>query len=278
MVGFKKPAKLAKPKRNVIKVLSNVRQVVKIEHIPEPDAVWAWGKADCEFLPQKGLKICVWNIWKQSGGQQFLKEFQKVIDGSDLIMCQEALLAPNAFEIFAPSGFEAIHAATYRRLDGARDGVLTMSRVQSLMEGIRIISTTAEPFVKTTKAALITFYKTDNEIGKNSLAIVNIHSTLLRRPKTAGSEIRRILEFLENHNGPMIFAGDFNTFTPAYFQEMATALYELGFKHADIVDDPRIKLARLDQVFYKGILLKSVNVDVSYKHSDHFPIFCEFVL
>lgn len=268
--------KLSKPRRNVRKVLASVRQVVRIEHVAEHESIWIWGEAKQKELckgTRKSIKVCVWNIWKQSGGKEFVLEFEKLAVDVSLFLCQEALLNRDAIRLFVQDDFEAVHAATYRRLDGCRDGVATLSKAV-VANPMRVISFTTEPLLKTTKTALVTFYKIF-EHQDLKLAVVNFHSTLLRTPKTAVQEVNRIAEAFEDHPGPVLFAGDFNTFSRPHFREMSKALYNLGFEHAKIEADPRTSLGRLDQVFTRGLIVKSIHVDSTIRHSDHFPIVCE---
>ncbi|MCX6117494.1 MAG: hypothetical protein NT027_08135 [Proteobacteria bacterium] len=274
-----KKQKLSKPKRSVAKVIASVKQVVKIAHISDEEAIWRWGHAERPFLldnQNQIFRVGIWNVWKQSGGDQFEEEFTSFASRLDVVICQEALLTDMALRLFAQNGFEAIHAGTYRRLDGCRDGVLTMAKVAAIGNVHRVLSKTPEPLLKTTKAALVSFYPV--QAGGAPLAVVNLHATLIRSPKSAGNEVRRIIESIEFHEGPVIFAGDFNTFSERYLDEMSKALAAIGCHHVVIENDPRVKLARLDQVFIKNLDLKSVSIDVMTKHSDHFPIVCEFKL
>lgn len=265
--------KTSRPKRPLKTVFASVRQVIKIEHVADQDSVWVWGQAAKKKLPRE-LRFVVWNLWKGSGGVKFREEFKSLVENSDLALTQEALLTHEMIAHSAIDGYQAVHAATYRRVDGCRDGVMTVSSVELARAPERVISGTAEPFLKTTKASLLTYYRYgqhDHEV----LAVANLHSTLIRRPRTAGAEIRRVIERLEEHDGPVIFAGDFNTFSKAYLHEIANALSILNIQHVEIELDPRTRIGKLDQVFVRGIDIKRIAVDIAFKQSDHFPLICE---
>ena len=261
-----------KPKRNMRSVLQSMTQVLRVEHVADTEAIWSWGQASLSSMP-KVLRVGVWNLWKGAGGAAFANEFSHITETVDLLLAQEALLSHELIKLFAIAGFEVTHASTYRRLDGCRDGVMTLSRTPAI-SAERIISATPEPLFRTTKAALITHHPIGR--GNATLAVVNIHSTLIRRPKTAVEEMRRVMERLELHDGPVLFAGDFNTFNQRYLREMAGALALLGILHQPIPNDPRTRFARLDQIFTRGILTRNMRVDHHIKHSDHFPILAEF--
>lgn len=265
--------KTSRPKRPLKNVFASVRQVIKVQHVADQDAVWVWGSASKKKLP-KHLRFVVWNLWKGCGGIKFQQEFTALVELADIALTQEALLTHEMITCSAVPGYQAVHGATYRRVDGCRDGVMTLSRVEMAKTPERVISGTAEPFLKTTKASLLTYYPYGTE-DHEILAVANLHSTLMRRPRTAGIEIRRVIERLEEHSGPVIFAGDFNTFSRAYLREIVNALKILDIEHVEILLDPRTRTGKLDQVFVRGISIKQIAIDTSFKQSDHFPIICE---
>jgi endonuclease/exonuclease/phosphatase (EEP) superfamily protein YafD len=248
--------------------------VFNVQHISEQDSVWTWGTPSSKKLSPR-IRLLVWNIWKQSGGDVFAKEFDERTVKADLVVTQEALIDLESVGFFAMDGFETTHAATYRRKDGARDGVLTLSRAKAIKPPIRVISRTTEPILKTTKAALISEFEIEGHSSEH-LIVVNIHASLMRRPKTAGQEMHRIIEYIEHHDGPVLVAGDFNTVSHHYMREVEHALESLGIYRVTPEAEPRKQFAQLDQVFARGLRALSCYVDTTAKSSDHFPIICEF--
>ncbi|MCX6124906.1 MAG: hypothetical protein NTV34_09190 [Proteobacteria bacterium] len=268
--------KKLKPDRPLRKVLASVSQVVKVQHVSDRESIWRWGLAKENYLAEN-FTISIWNLWKQAGGHGFFKEFEFLCDSCDLFLAQEALISRSAIALFARPGCEAVHAATYRRRDGCRDGVMTIARTAARGDPIRIISATVEPLLKTTKAALLTYYRMISDVGP-MLAVVNLHSTLMRRPRTARLEMLRIIEHLENHEGPIIFGGDFNTFSKVYLREVERALLLLKIEHVYLPIDPRKNLAKLDQLFVRGLEVREIQVATNMIHSDHFPIVAKLSL
>lgn len=257
-----------KPKRPLLKVIDNMRQVRKIRHVDDANAVTKHGSADGKHTNQ--IRLAVWNLWKGSGGDKFASEFRAIAEQADFLVCQEALLTPQALELFRMDGFECVHAAAYIRADGHRDGVLTASRLKSQGDGQRILGKFPEPVFKTPKTALVTRHPI---IGTDkSIMIVNIHARLIRRIENAMDEILHVIEQLPEHDGPVIFAGDFNTFTPGYLRIITKVLKSHGLIHVPIPEDPRSTLGALDQVFVKNLHVTDIRVDTTIEGSDHFPI------
>jgi endonuclease/exonuclease/phosphatase (EEP) superfamily protein YafD len=195
---------------------------------------------------------------------------------SDLILTQEALLSKHALRMYCEPGFETIHAASYKRRDGLRDGVMTVARAPASGEPLRVICKYPEPIFKTPKAALIKWYPL---VGSDqTLLVINIHATLMRRKAAAVEEMEHILSHLPEHLGPIVLAGDFNTFTPGYLKAVAQVLQRIGLSYVPIPDDPRPKTQALDQLFCRGLEVTKVRVDTNFRNSDHFPILAELRL
>jgi hypothetical protein len=94
----------------------------------------------------------------------------------------------------------------------------------------------------------------------------------MRRPSTAVKEIQRVIQFIADHDGPLIYAGDFNTFSKTYINEVDRAMSSIGLKRVMIEGDPRSVTTALDQIYVRDIEVISAKVDTTFTHSDHFPI------
>lgn len=270
MLGRKKTKKTkSRPKRPVGKVIQTFRQALKISHIEEKEAIWQWGKPELSVLP-KVLDLAVWNVWKGSGGRPFLDEYHRLVKGRHLLLLQEVLLTLKALGNFAPNGFSASHGATYRRRDGLRDGVMTVAIAAPSEPVKRILCGTPEPFLKTTKATLIAKFGVEDL--NNQLCVVNTHAKLVRRPATAVAEIERVLREIKSHAGPMIFAGDFNTFSKTYIREVDRIMGSVGLERVILEADTRTATTALDQIYVRDIKVINAKVETTYIHSDHFPI------
>ncbi len=256
-------------KRPVRLVLESMKHVFNISHVPEKESIWQWGEANIGELPST-FDIGIWNIWKGLGGVEFVKEYQRMVKDRHLLLFQEALLSLKLLAQYAPDGYAAHHGATYRRRDGFREGVMTISAVAPDEVGKRILCLAPEPIFKTTKATLITKYKVKG--GSHALCVVNTHATLMRRPSTATKELGQVIDHIATHVGPIIYAGDFNTFSAAYISEADQALASIGLKRVLLEGDSRSPLASLDQLYVRGIDVIEAKIDTSYIQSDHFPI------
>lgn len=261
------------PKRSYRAVIESLKQVWRIERVGEEDGLWLLGAPESVEFADDRIRVSVWNMCKGVGGELFEHDYRSLCYRSDLILTQEALLSKRSIETFCEQGFQTIHAASYKRRDGLRDGVMTVSRVAS-HQGTpkRVICKYPEPLLKTPKAALI---QTFPMAGGKSLMVINIHATLIRLKAAAVEEMEHLLTHLPKHDGPILLAGDFNTFTPGYLRAVSLVLQRLGLKYVPIPDDPRPKTQALDQVFLKDLEVTRISIDTSIRNSDHFPIIME---
>jgi len=143
------------PKRSYRAVIDALKQVWKIDGIPDSDAVWKLGTPDMVSFDPQNIRVTVWNLCKGAGGILFEHDYRSLCYRSDLILTQEALLSKKSIRVFCERGFETIHAASYKRRDGLRDGVMTVSRVPAIGDVKRIVCKYPEPIFKTPKVALV---------------------------------------------------------------------------------------------------------------------------
>jgi len=262
---------MLKPRRPYGALIHSLSKVWRIKEVRDDEALIHAGHPSIPIFRSDCLRIAIWNLCKGSGGYQFEHDFRSICRRNDLILTQEALLSSRSIRLFEEAGFAMTHAASYERVDGLRDGVMTISRAPSLNSSVRrIICKYPEPIFNTPKVALIQKFPLD---GGSELLLVNIHATLVRSISGAIEEINHILSFLPEHAGPIVFAGDFNTFTRRYLEAIEKKLESVGLQRVPIHGDPRPRSQALDQIFTRGFEIKKASVEVSYLNSDHFPLF-----
>jgi endonuclease/exonuclease/phosphatase (EEP) superfamily protein YafD len=213
------------------------------------------------------VRIASWNLHKEADpGWQV--DLAALIARSDVVVLQEAGVAADLREAIERAGFHWVLASSFAYLD-AEYGVLTATRVAPA--GACTLRA-FEPLLGIPKSALITYLRID---GKDAtLAIANLHSINF----AAGTGVYRAqLEALGNalagHTGPIVIAGDFNTWNEAREREvqaLATrlALVPVAFGH----DGRRRFLGRIfDWVYVRGLEVDSASA-WEVTSSDHNPL------
>ena len=218
-------------------------------------------------LDANHISLLNWNIYKGQR-ENWASDFRKFIKQQDIIVLQEALLKQ-----------ELDYALNRQRLnwslnttfyyDDVEAGVLTASKVRALRScGLRA----EEPLIKIPKTMLVSEYRLSN--GEQNLLVANIHAINFTLGTEAyGQQIASLTNAIRHHRGPLIVAGDFNTWSDSRMEivnDMAellllTAVIYKSHNRLTVFGNP------LDHVFYRGLeLIKEETHSVD--SSDHNPI------
>ena len=163
-------------------------------------------------LNDSSIKVLDWNIHKEGNSRDWIEDYDKIYKDKkpDIVVLQEARLNTGLKQalktgkemgwIFS-SNIEERNHDTY-------SGVLTASKARP-SEQYSITTEGLEPIVKTPKTTLITTYKLSP--SNKLLLVVNIHGLVMTNFEKYKAQIIEIVDTISGHNGPIIFAGDFNT-------------------------------------------------------------------
>ncbi len=128
----------------------------------------------------------------------------------------------------------------------------------------------------THKSSLITFH----DMGQNiKLLVANIHAINFVTAKVFKEEIERIETQISNFKGPVIVAGDFNTWSEKKIKILEEFAKRLSLVEVIFQDDKHIKKVfnkRLDYIFYKGLHVEVSKAIKNTKLSDHNPLIVKF--
>jgi endonuclease/exonuclease/phosphatase (EEP) superfamily protein YafD len=232
-----------------------------------------------DALDRQPLRLLVWNIHKQgdSGWERDLSGFAAA---SDVMLLQETVLQPPLRDILADSGLHWVMASSF--LLGADDnGVLTATRIAPIASCTQRV---VEPLIRIPKSAVISWLPITNtrtDAGadaragsKETLAIANVHSVNFElAPDVYRAQLEALADALAGHRGPIIFAGDFNTWNDARDAVVAEIAARLGLTELNLrVDQRAVFFGRhLDHIFIRGLQLIDVGA-IPVTSSDHNPL------
>jgi endonuclease/exonuclease/phosphatase (EEP) superfamily protein YafD len=228
-----------------------------------------------DALDRRPLRLLVWNIHKQgdSGWERDLSAFAAA---SDVVLLQESVLQPPLPEILDDSGLRWVMASSFL-LDADDIGVLSATRVAPIASCTQRV---VEPLIRIPKSAVISWVpitdtRTDARAGsRETLAIANVHSiTFELAPDVYRSQLEAVADALAGHRGPIIFAGDFNTWNDARDGVVAETAARLGLTELNLrVDQRAVFFGRhLDHIFIRGLQLIDVGA-IPVTSSDHNPL------
>ena len=227
------------------------------------DALGAVARPDASGLPGADIRVLVWNVQKQQGGE-WRRDFDRLTADADFVLMQEASL--DAHTVVA--GHHATFAPGYRTGEQVT-GVLTLSREAPL---VRCGFTSREPWLRTPKSTSITLHALNGIDG--TLAVVNVHAVNFSFGlRTYRAQFARILEILRDHRGPIILAGDFNTWRGRRLSVVQALASQLELEAVSFAEDERARfLGRVvDHVYVRDLALRDSQTD-RVATSDHNPM------
>lgn len=172
-------------------------------------------------LDPRAIHLLSWNIHKQvdPGWQGDLRRFGA---RNDLVLLQETVLDAPLRDIIDAEGFRWVMASSFLE-SGIDIGVLTASRVPAVANCTERV---VEPLLRIPKSAVISWFTLAGR--RETLAVVNVHAINFSVSLGAYREqLRGIGDALDHHAGPIIVAGDLNTWNDervAAVRELATRL------------------------------------------------------
>ena len=216
-------------------------------------------------LHSHSIKVLVWNVFK-SKKSRWYNTFLKLSKNNDLILLQESVLDPE--DKTSPYySFPSFHMAFSFETSKGFTGVLTATK--AIPDEVEpFFSPKKEPITGTAKTALASYYNLERS---QRLMVVNIHGINFRRAKHLKAQLEAIGRKLAHHSGPVIFAGDFNTFTRAKKKVLYSFmeqhfLKEVGFKSAK---------HSVDKIFLRGCRVLQKKRHRVFYASDHPALWVE---
>ncbi|WP_232772465.1 endonuclease/exonuclease/phosphatase family protein [Psychromonas sp. Urea-02u-13] len=214
-----------------------------------------------------------WNIFKQQN-QNWENSLKEWADRADFITLQEAKLSPALIQFSVQKELSYLHNYAFK-YNNFIYGVNTLSRVAPLS---LCGSAYPEPWIWVPKTGLASTYPIQG--SQQTLLLINLHGvnfTLTEQPLR--EQLSPYLALIKQHSGPIIFSGDFNTWTDARLSEVKQSLIKSGFSEALFDDDQRLTVfgLPLDHIYFRGLNVieaKSIITDAS----DHNPQLVTFEL
>lgn len=234
------------------------------------------GASSKSALPSKGIQVLVWNLHK-GGDRDFQKDFALLSYKKDLIISQEMLLNPEMKKTFSdlPDYLFSTATSFFMGRDLNRTGVATGSQVPVITS--RFLRTkNLEPITDSPKMTLINQYPIENQT--EILTVINLHAINFVSAGAFSEEVERIAQLVISLNllhHPLLFAGDFNTWSEERINILNNLTTKLNLTEASFTPDNRLTFMGnpLDHVFYSEHLeLISAKSDLSYQGSDHRPL------
>jgi len=232
------------------------------------------GPARAALNPEK-IDIVVWNILKAKR-DTFAKDFAAFGKGTDIFMLQEVANTDNFFKAYEAYPEHQIHfgvSFNYKKSLFKKERILSGTAISSpvaMIDSGMYRTLHKEPFVRTPKVVTWGILPVE---GNQDLLIVNIHGLNMTKNKYFKIQMEKCQEIIEGHNGPVIFAGDFNSSNKTKINAMADLARATGLKEVTFKKDDRrrSRFSKLfiDHILYRGLEVKTSRVYGEFDGSDH---------
>ncbi|MBT8355093.1 MAG: endonuclease/exonuclease/phosphatase family protein [Desulfofustis sp.] len=224
-------------------------------------------------IDPSSFAVLSWNSHR-GGHKDWNRDLIALGSDADIILLQEAALEPvldTQLDIAANQWL----MATAFHLDDREIGVMSAARVAPQAY---CVAREPEPLFKIPKIGLAAAYRFAGL--ERSLLVVNIHIVNYTIDVDAVQrQIGALEQIVRTHEGPVIVAGDFNTWNNEREDLVLQKMNELGMSSVSFEPDHRVSFFnhKVDGVFYRGLeVTKSLSHQV--ESSDHNPLEVHFRL
>ncbi len=224
------------------------------------------------FADNNVFSVAIWNIHKQQR-PRWQSVLSSLIEKSDLILLQEAQTTPDLLKFITASGLVADQVPAFA-IPQHPSGVMTLASSSPIY---CCPLREKEPILRLSKSSLITMYPLTDE---QQLMVVNVHAINFSLGVDVYSrQLDNIGIYIKLHDGPVIFAGDFNAWSRRRFRVLERFAQCMGLKEVYFNDDHRTIVfgKPLDFVFYRELTVQSATVLTTIA-SDHNPLLVRFSL
>ena len=224
-------------------------------------------------IDPSSIAVLSWNSHR-GGHEDWNRDLVALGSEADIILLQEAALE-SALDTQLDISANQWLMATAFQLDDREIGVMSAARVAPQ---VYCVAREPEPLFKIPKIGLAAAYPLAGlEV---SLLVVNIHIVNYTiNVDAVKRQIGALEQIVRTHDGPVIVAGDFNTWNDEREELVTEKMEELGMSAVTFDPDHRVSFFnhKVDGIFYRGLeVTKSLSHQV--ESSDHNPLEVHFRL
>lgn len=217
-------------------------------------------------LDPNRISLLNWNIYKGKR-DDWATDFERYSQMHDILTIQEAHLDEELEYLLEAEHQNWALNVAFDYQDKAT-GVMTASAIKPVaLCGQRA----TEPWIRTPKTSLIGYYPLAGV--DEDLLVANVHGiNFTLGAKAYKRQIENLYETIKHHDGPLILAGDFNTWSEKRLRIVEGLVQRLGLASLDYTNHNRTSVFgnAIDHVFYRG--LEAVEHDTwQVTSSDHNP-------
>lgn len=222
-------------------------------------------------LDANNISLLNWNIYKQQRSN-WRENLIQLMVAKDIVLLQEAHLDSAFQTLLRQQGFKwSLNNAFY--LNSVETGVLNASRIQPVSTcGMRM----SEPLIRIPKTILVQTFNLNDRDEK--LLVANIHGiNFTPGSGTYTRQMQSLQMIIEQHQGPVIIAGDFNNWSRSRSRIVQDIMAGLNMQSLVYKNNSRSTVfgEAIDNIYYRGLEVIAQEV-IDTNASDHNPISASF--
>ncbi len=218
-------------------------------------------------LDPDNIAFLNWNIYK-GNGENWQDDLSTFARSHHVMTIQEATLSEEMTALLQVHDFNWIMNTAFY-LNGTAAGVMNVASTNAVHScGFKV----KEPLIRIPKSTLISYYMIDGSDEK--LLVANIHGiNFTLGVKSYRNQLDKLYDAIKHHDGPMIVAGDFNSWSDGRMEIVNQLIerLELSDLEYEVNNKTHIFGNAIDHVFYRQLEPLQHQVQ-QVSSSDHNPI------
>ena len=228
-------------------------------------------KQSAQGLDPDNIAFLNWNIYK-GNGENWQKDLSAFAKNHHVMTLQEAMSDEEMDLLLEAHGFNWIMNTAFY-LNGYAAGVMNVASANSIHScGFKF----DEPLIRIPKSSLVSYYAIDG--SDERLLVANIHGiNFTFGVDSYREQLDKLYEAVKHHDGPMIVAGDFNTWSDSRMDVVDQLVKRLELSRLEYAVNNKTHIFgnAIDHVFYRKLEPLSHHVQ-QVSSSDHNPISVSF--
>ncbi len=235
--------------------------------LPEK-VLYQLGGAQSSQVSAQELNVLVWNVYKGQRGSRFHEDFKRLANPADFILLQEAVLDQHMPKIWQEHFGEHqwIMAQSFQYSKAATSTGVCIGAKWSASAVEYLFAKGREFFWFTPKISLFSEF---DFAGQKAL-IVSTHLLNFVTIEIFTASLNEIAEKISHFSGPVLLAGDFNTWNAKRYKAMKSIFANLQLEH--VIFDHDKRFLKLDHIFVRGFSITAAQIHHQVSSSDHYPL------
>ncbi|GAA4886011.1 endonuclease/exonuclease/phosphatase family protein [Ferrimonas pelagia] len=233
------------------------------------------GHYPATHLSGETLTLLNWNIYKQRQAPEWQQELSAIKRdyAPQILTFQEINVDLSQDPGF--DGFGQQFAANLKLDESQASGVATASRSAPIASQA-YLSDPKEPLLASPKLFLTTEFALSQR--DDTLLLVNIHAINFVTTHNYQRQLLQLRQQVLSHSGPMILAGDFNSWNPTRRQQLDQIAEQLQLQAVQFSQPVSAFMGQpLDHIYHSPHLsVSQAHTLAQYQSSDHHPLLVEF--